>query len=214
MDSPQLHIELYFLAFLQRNLLGMGSEVAWASGKPDIEYVFLYEEARTAAYLGQLRKARELSHHAEVSAEGVGEEETSAGYQDGRALWEALFGNNAEAHQTATAALHRPAGRYPQYAAALALAIAGDSGRAQAFADDSSKRFPEDTIVQSNLVPLIHAQVNIGRGNPSKAIEILQSASLYELGETSILYPAYLRGQAYLKCKGMASGGKRISENS
>jgi tetratricopeptide (TPR) repeat protein len=39
------------------------------------------------------------------------------------------------------------------------------------------------------------------RGNPGKAIELLQPASRYELGWAALVYPNYSRGQAYLQMR-------------
>ena len=74
----------------------------------------------------------------------------------------------------------------------------------EALADDLAKRFPEDTLVQFNYLPTIHAQVALTRNDSSKAIDALQAAAPYELGQPGYsvffvcLYPAYLRGNAYI----------------
>jgi len=90
----------------------------------------------------------------------------------------------------------------------LALAFAGDTKGTQLqvekLANDLAKRFPEDTLVQFNYLPTIHAQLALNRTNPSKAIEALQASSPYELATTAVhfnfigLYPVYVRGEAYL----------------
>jgi hypothetical protein len=210
-DSASLRIYLYVLAFLQNDTVGMAQQVAWSAGKPGVEDILLAEEADTAAYSGRLRKAREFSRRAVASAERAEEKETAAGYEADAALREALFGNAAEARQRAAAALGLSAGRDVQHGAALTLALAGDVARAQALADDLAKRFPEDTIVQFNYLPTIHAQLALTRNDhakssgagSSKAIEALQAASPYELGSpgsafSPALYPVYVRGETYL----------------
>jgi len=164
----------------------------------------LYAEADTAAYSGRFGKARELSRRAVASAEQAQEKETAAGYEAEAALRGALFGNAPAARQRVAAALALSTGREIQYGAALALAIAGDADRANALADDLAKRFPEDTFAQFNYLPTIRAQLALSRGESSKAIEVLQAAAPYELGTpdvgglTPVLYPVYVRGQAYL----------------
>src|SRR5207253_1402769 len=54
------------------------------------------------------------------------------------------------------------------------------------------------TIVRSSYLPTIHAQLALIRNDSSKAIEVLQAATPYELGLISLLYPVYVRGEAYL----------------
>jgi hypothetical protein len=64
---------------------------------------------------------------------------------------------------------------------------------------DLGKRFPEDTIAQFNYLPTLHAQLALGRNDTSKAIEVLQAAAPYELGNVGYaLSPIYTRGEAYL----------------
>jgi eukaryotic-like serine/threonine-protein kinase len=204
-DSPWLRIDLYQIAFLQNDSKGMAQQVAWSAGKPGVEDVLLAYEADTAAYHGQLGKAREFSRRAVASAEHAQEKETAAAYQAEASLSEALFGNGAAARELANAARLLSMARDVQYRTALALAFAGDVARAQALADDLAKRFRDDTIVQFNHLPTIQAQLALKDDNASKAIERVQAASLYELGFAGAsngfspnLYPVYVRGQAYL----------------
>jgi tetratricopeptide (TPR) repeat protein len=201
LDSPALRFDLYLLAFLQNDAAGMAEQVAWTAGKPGVEDVLLYFEADTAAYSGRLGKAREFSRRAVASAQHAEEKETAAGYEADAALREALFGNPVEARQRAAAALALSTGRYVQFGAALALALAGDVGRARALVDDLAKRFPEDTVVQFNYLPTLRAQLAVDHND---AIEALQAATPYELGAagsgvfTPALCPVYVRGKAYL----------------
>jgi tetratricopeptide (TPR) repeat protein/predicted Ser/Thr protein kinase len=198
LDSPPLRFKLYVLAFLKNDGAGMAQEVVWSAGRPGVEDALLGGEADTAAYSGRLAKARELSRRAVTSAERAEEKENAAGNEAEAALREALFGNAAETRQRAAAALVFSTGRDVQFYAALARAFAGDAARAQALADDLAKRFPEDTIVQFNYLPTIHAQLALDRNEASKAIEALRAATPYELGQGGGLYPVYVRGEAYL----------------
>jgi eukaryotic-like serine/threonine-protein kinase len=200
LDSPGLRYFLYLLAFSQNDAAGMAQQAAWAAGKPGIEDVLLALEADTVAYSGRLGEAREFSQRAMASAERAEEKEVAASYEAEAALREALFGNAAEARQRAAAALALSTGRDVQYGAALATALAGNAARAQALADDLGKRFPENTVVQFNYLPTLHAQIALSRNDTSKAIEALQAAGPYELGNVGFmaLYPVYVRGEAYL----------------
>jgi eukaryotic-like serine/threonine-protein kinase len=161
----------------------------------------LYFEANTAAYSGQLNKSREFSRQAVASAERAGEKDRAAAAEANAAISEALFGNVAEARQRAMAATAESSGQDGQYAAALALALAGDSSRAQGIADEMAKRFPDDTIVQFNYLPAIRAQLALNRNDAAKATEALQAATPYELGiagSTTFsinLYPVMYEGK-------------------
>jgi len=191
-DPALLHIILYQLAFLKNDAVGMARQVASSAGKPGVEDVLLASEADTAAYSGRLEKAREFSRRAVSAAERAEEKEVAAGYEAGAALMEALLGNRAQARERAASALVLSTGRYVQYGAALALALAGDAARAQALTDDLAKRF--------HYLSTLHAQLALNHNNTLKAIETLQAAIPYELGSVGYvtLYPAFVRGEVYL----------------
>ena len=197
-DSFYLRFYTYQISFLKRDTAGMAQQVGWATGKPEAEAGFLDSEASTNAFYGRLEKARELERRAVVSAQRGQLTELAASGEANAALREALFGNAAEARHRSAAALKLSKGHDVQAGAALALAIAGDTTQAQALANDLSKRYPEDTIVQFVYLPQIRAQIALGRNNPTNSVELLRAAEPYELGQNSVLYPAYVRGQAYL----------------
>jgi eukaryotic-like serine/threonine-protein kinase len=203
--SSFLHLMLYYLAFLRDDSAGMAEQVTWAAGKPGRrEVMILPVEAGTAAYYGQLGKARAFFNEGVATTKRAGRKETAASYEAGAALTEALFGNATAARHGVAVALRISADQSVQYEAALALALIRDTARAQALADDLAKRFPEGTIVQFNYLPTLHAQLALDDGDASKAIEFLQSATPYEQGVGSLRnnssgYPIYVRGEAYLE---------------
>src|SRR5229473_631437 len=204
LDSNLAHI-LYGISFYRNDTADMARQVASAAGKAGDQDLLFALEADTAAYFGHLGKAREFSRRAADSAEREGQKETAAGYYAVSALREALFGDPAKTRQDATVAKGRSRGRDVDYGVALALAYAGDASQAQAFADDLSKRFPEDTVVRFNYLPTLRAKLALLRSNPQQALGVLRGAAPYELGLPSLsiynwpnLYPVYLRGEAYL----------------
>jgi eukaryotic-like serine/threonine-protein kinase len=204
-DSGDLRLYLYQLAFLKHDESAMAQQIAHSAGKPGEENAMLLLEAETAAYLGKLNAARDFSRQAVAAAARAGEKEMAADCEAEAALWEALYGNAAAAKQRASSTLAQSSGHDAQYAAALTLAISGDSARARSIAEELEKRFPEDTIVRFNYLPTLRAQLALNSpGGAAKAIEALASATPYELGVPGgttfwvNLYPVYMRGQAYL----------------
>jgi eukaryotic-like serine/threonine-protein kinase len=197
LDNPTNHLQLYNIDFLQHDAAGMEREAAALMGKPGFEDVMLDTESDTAAYAGQFSKARELTRRASESAQRADEKETAAGYEAEAAWREALVGNMNLAKQQAQAALALSTGRDVEAISAFALGLAGDSSQAMRLAADLAKRFPEDTIVQSNYLPTIHAVTSLQGGSAGKAIEALAPVAPYELGSAGqALYPVYLRGEA------------------
>lgn len=197
-SSFWLRVKLYKLAFLQNDTSSMQQQIAWSTGKPGVEDMLLAYESDTAAYFGKLGIAREFSRRAVESAERTEEKEVAAGYLANAALREALFGNAVEARQRAASALGLSTGQRVQFVAALALAFAGDAGRAQRLADDLGKRSPENTLIHFNYLPTIRAQLAICHNDSSRAMQVLQTAAPYDLGLQSGLYPIYVRGETYL----------------
>jgi eukaryotic-like serine/threonine-protein kinase len=100
-------------------------------------------------------------------------------------------------------------GRGLEYSVAFVLAVAGDSSRSQTLTDDLANRFPENTRLVFAYLPTLRALLALNHREPSKAVELLQTASPYELGTVVFassmrlgpLYPAYVRGEAYLAAR-------------
>jgi predicted Zn-dependent protease len=115
---------------------------------------------------------------------------------------EALVGHLPAARETAAKSLARSRTTVPLVA--LALALAGSAGPAQALMEELAKRYPQDTLLKTVSTPSVLAAAEISRGNPRRAVELLDSATTYELGSNYVLY---LRGQAYLR----AGGGKEAA---
>ena len=198
-DSPELHLTLYWVNFLQHDSAGMAAEAAQMLGKPGHEDQMLNYEADTAVFTGQLSKARTLTRQAINAALKADEKEAAALYMAEAAVREALVGNGNLAKRQAHAALELSKGRDVAALSAISLGMAGDIATANRLAGDLSQRFPEDTIVQSNYLPAIHI---VALGGKTRELPALA----YELGgnlETAnfVLYPVYLRGQAYLAAK-------------
>jgi hypothetical protein len=209
LDGPSVHLNLYGVDFLQHDAAGMERETAALMGKPGWEDVMLYSEADTAAYGGEFAKARKLTERAADSAQRADDKEQAAGYNAGAAVREALVGNMALAKQDAQAALALATGKDVEGYSAIALGLAGDSAQAEHLAYDLGKRFLEDTFVQTQYLPMIHAALE--SGDAGKAVEALTAAAPYEMGaQTKLpLCPVYLRGDAYLALKqGAAAAGE------
>jgi tetratricopeptide (TPR) repeat protein len=204
LDSPDLHLYRYHLAFLESDPSAMQEQSLWASGKAE-EDGQLSDESDTEAYYGRLVKARELTLRAVESAKRNGSIDTAALWQVNEALREAEFGNMALARKAAADAMSLSSKPDIALLAALALARSGDTVQSLALANKVAAEFDRDTMIQAYWLPTIRAAVAIGRGDPQKAVELLTMASEYELGEPiqwpshGTLYPVYVRGEAYLR---------------
>jgi serine/threonine protein kinase/Tfp pilus assembly protein PilF len=206
MDDYFLHNTLYTLAFLDSDAAVMAEQERWFASEPEYENFGLALAADSEAYVGHLGKARELTKRAVESAVRADSKENGAIWQANAALQQADYGNPAKARQTAAEALKlAPTSQGVDSEAALAFAIAGDTSRAEALAQDLGKRYPLDTQMQSLWLPAIQAQLALNKKTPAAALTTLEAAlPPIEYGEIqfatniSCLYPTYVRGQAYL----------------
>ncbi len=197
LDAVGEHVDLYLLGFLEGDKATMQHEVDWTKGKPD-EFVMLETVAEATAASGRIQQARELYRHAVDSAQQAKLPENMAGILARQARAEAEVGNPAQAREGVQTALATDRGRFVLPFAGFAAATAGDVAQATAIADELSKRFPLDTLVNTVWVPSIHGQIELSRGNPGKAIEVLQAALPFDFGWPARVMPSYVRGQAYL----------------
>jgi eukaryotic-like serine/threonine-protein kinase len=82
-----------------------------------------------------------------------------------------------------------------QESAVLAAAVCGNGKQALPLAQELSKKFPEDTLIQDVYVPLAKAFVALAEGRPEEAVAAAKPSKPYDS-----LYPgSYVQGLAYLR---------------
>jgi serine/threonine protein kinase/Flp pilus assembly protein TadD len=201
LDEVYLHQARYLLAFRQGDAAEMERQTAWSRGKDGIEDAFLSLQSDTQAFYGHLEKARELSRRAAELAARAGSRETAALWQVNAALREAEFGNADAARRGVDAALALAPGHDIKILAAFSLARIGNQSRAKALAQEMVKNDPASTVLTGYWLPVIQAAIELSQDNPARAEKLLEVTAPYELGNPNpfgYLYPAYVRGQAYL----------------
>jgi len=207
LDTGVLRWNVYYVAFLQGDVAQMRQQLAWGAGNPGDEAPLLSTHSDTEAYYGRLSQARDFSRRAVDSAVRADSKESAALWQVNAALREAELGNTASAKQEVTKALALSHGRDVNVAAALTLARTGDAPRAKALDEKLERSYPTTTMLKLYWLPTINAAIELNKGNSSQALLLLEAAAPYELGTGGMsitsLYPAYVRGQAYL----LASNG-------
>jgi ATP/maltotriose-dependent transcriptional regulator MalT len=183
----------------------MERQIQLVRDMPGAEDWLFSQQSDTAAYSGQLTKARDFSRRAVESAQRNDLNEVAAIWRMNAALREVEFGNSSHARDAVEEGLRLADTRDSQVLAALILARAGDGARAQALADRLERRFPQNTELNSYWLPSVRAAIQLDRGKPLEALKTLEVTLPFELGYPrpeleggSLVYPAYLRGQAYL----------------
>ncbi|MGE5360071.1 MAG: tetratricopeptide repeat protein [Bacteroidales bacterium] len=195
-----------YLAFLRGDTQTVDRLLAEAGDKPGEVDALLSLQSDTEAYLGRLRKARDLSRRAVDEALRVGAREAAAGWRVNAALREAEFGQAREAREAVADALRLAPGRDVVALAALASARAGDTGRAEQLLRDLVKSHPLNTVIKAYWGPTTAAAVELARANPAAAVDRLKATAPYEMGSPppiglATMYPVYLRGAALLQLR-------------
>ncbi len=105
LDTPDLLLLQYYVAFLKGDKAGMEAAAARARGRAGAEDSMYHSQALALARSGHVELARTMSRRAVDLAQQAGQRERAATYQIGAAVWEALFGNASAAKQSAWEAL-------------------------------------------------------------------------------------------------------------
>jgi DNA-binding winged helix-turn-helix (wHTH) protein len=120
------------------------------------------------------------------------------------ALELAEVGKDVEARRYVGKADGSPLGRNDKIALVLALARSGRTAESARLADQISEERPEDTLVQHYFIPTIRAAIKLRQNDPETAIDLLRGTAKYDLaftGSFESVYPAYIRGLAYLELR-------------
>lgn len=203
----QFSLIRYAIAFLRNDKVAMEREATQRQAKLQAQGWFEHQEARTLAYQGRLKEAARLSDRAVTFARQGGFLERAAQFEGARAAWNALFEIRGEAQRSAAVALSLYRSRDADYGPAFALALLRDSAQARKIKADLEERFPGDTSVQFNYLPVLRALEALNHGDPAGALDMTQAAAPYDLAVPRIaffcssffgaLYPIYVRGLAY-----------------
>src|SRR4030095_9278102 len=211
-SEGSLLLTQYFVAFLTGNDDELRRTATAARKSPATEDSISHIEALALARSGQLQDARRMAAVAVQIAQKSARRERAGLFQAATAVWEVFYGNAVAARQSATRALELGrGGREVDYAAAFALALAGDLRQSRALPQELARELPEDTSVQFLYLPTLRALFSLNSPTPdaAAAIQALQTASRYDLalgrvgfiGRFGGLYPNYVRGLAYLAAR-------------
>jgi DNA-binding winged helix-turn-helix (wHTH) protein/Flp pilus assembly protein TadD len=117
-------------------------------------------------------------------------------------LEDAEVGRVVQARRHESEADKRKLDRDDKLVLALALSRSGRTEEAGKLADQISAERPEDTLVQNYFAPTIRAAIKLQQHDPAAVIDLLRGTAKYDLAVTEsfdFVYPAYIRGLAYLK---------------
>lgn len=158
--GARIHQRFLEIAYIEGDQAAVAREIQWYAGRPE-EYISFGLQAANRNVLGQRRESSKLYKRAAETALHRGLTDVAADFEEADARADALSGNCGTAYH-----LGRPA---------LALALCGDAAGAEKIAAETSKRLPNGTIWNAVQLPEIRAAIELQRGQPANAVELLAS---------------------------------------
>jgi serine/threonine protein kinase/tetratricopeptide (TPR) repeat protein len=207
-DNTDFHICLYQTAFIEGDEATMEEHLAWFSGQPN-EYVALNLQTGAAVFRGEWRRSQDFSRRAIDLAAKSDAKAVAAQYAAEQALRIVFWSSGAGLPSAGDERLKLVIKTQTQNAlrlerssltlsrTALALALAGQQREAERLADELSREFPKDTLVNNLWLPIIRAAAELQNGKAKEAIEELETAKRFE--RAAEFYPQYIRALAYLQ---------------
>jgi eukaryotic-like serine/threonine-protein kinase len=198
-DSPELRIQRSRLAFIEGDR-GTLDQIFDDEARGPNRVVFLRVRAQFEAQQGHFDSTDRLQLQASKLSSDPEDISDALVHS---ALRNAEAGRAIQARKTEDHALQSKLDRNQRMILALSLARTGRTEEAERLADEVSQEAPLDTIVQRYLVPTVRAAVKLQQHDPGAAIDLLRETVQYDLAYTfqsfNSLYPAYIRGLAYLE---------------
>ena len=196
-DSLDLRIQRFRLAFIEGDRNTLDRIFADEAHGPN-QVRFLRERSRFELQQGHFDASDRLDLQASKLSSDLEDISTALVFS---ALQNAEAGRAIQARKTQDQALQNKLERNRRMVLALSLARSGRTDEASRLADEVGQEAPLDTIVQKYLVPTVRAAIKLQQHDPAAAIDLLRETVPYDLADThsfDYLYPAYIRGLAYL----------------
>jgi len=188
---------LFQLALLAGDGQDAATHLEWARDKPR-EFDIIGAKGQAAGWSGRVREARQLYEDAARMADLRNLPEVGTSHLVWATSMEFAYGNMEHAIQLARRVLDRTPDYDSRLRGALILGVSGAREEAEAIANELATSNPEHTLINSVLVPIVRAGIELGNGQPSRALEHLAIVAPYELGFIAALIPVYLRALSYL----------------
>jgi serine/threonine protein kinase/tetratricopeptide (TPR) repeat protein len=194
----------YWIAFYNHEPAKMSEICSQDAASPGLAVTLMVQQARTAAYDGQLRASHAYALEVAHNAQGPDKVEFAATREAEEGLWEAEFGKTRSAQQDIAEALKTAGDRQStdvEIVTALARSTLGKERQAEVTVNKIRKQSPLNTLVKQYWVPVIEARVALRHNQPERALDILRATTPYELGifnPLPCMYSVYERGQAHL----------------
>jgi DNA-binding winged helix-turn-helix (wHTH) protein/tetratricopeptide (TPR) repeat protein len=195
-SSVGFHRACFDAAFASRNEVVMQRELRSVEGE-DEECELIADSAWVAMYHGKISDSRRLFHKAQQAATRNNELDLEADIGLDEAMLEADVGSLPAARADVRRVLQLPFEGVSQQAyAARVLARSGNTSEAMVTAKKAETMAPLDDIVNSGMLPIARALIQLQKANPDGALKTLQSRDFDLCCRLPVA--EYYRGLAYL----------------
>jgi tetratricopeptide (TPR) repeat protein len=190
----------YFLAFVQGDSRTMAHELESSVGVRETNSAFGWQ-GRTSSADGRVKTAHDQFRRGIQMSRQGNFAEVAAQLTMEDAEIHAIAGQCAEARSEVSPGLSLSRDNLTLERASRVLALCGADSEALTLSADLAKRFPEATLTVRVSLPVTAAALAMQRGDPARALELLEPVRQYDRAPSLEFWPAYLRGQAYLALK-------------
>ena len=195
------HLVLTDIAYMRADRPTWEHELEASKGT-SLESFLLFFNAGWHAAQGKLRESRQFWERAHDEAMTSGAKDFAGTMLIVDAYVDALYGNDAAAHQKCSQALGLSTGSDVKTGAALVYALTDEAQKSAALVAAVRKDDPDNRLIQSYVIPQIQAALEIQKNQLAQAITTLEPLRTHEFGtgpQGTGVAPPYLRGEAYLK---------------
>ncbi len=196
LDHVAYHLFLFWIGYFEHDTAEIHKQLDWMRTH-NYEHFALQHESQLASLEGRWTQSLEFSRRAGAEAEKYGEKELPAALAAWDAHTGALFGDCKTAKQRAGEVLSMTENNIFLADAAFALAMCGEERQALKIADDLAARFPKDAVLRELRLPTVRAAVELQRGRPDQAIELLRSTGHDEVNFLN--FAPFVHGFALLR---------------
>jgi eukaryotic-like serine/threonine-protein kinase len=203
-EAPYMYFSAYLIAVSEKNAPAMETALSKVSKIPGYEDQSLQLQAVVAAYRGQLKNAADLTRRSVDASRRLDARDRAAVTTAFYALYLNAAGDSPAGTRATHEAMAMSDDRSTRGLVLINLGLGGQSAEFARYAQETSKKFPEDTAIQAVYLPMGRASLAIAEKHPDLAIQILAPVEQYDLGAMVpgfALTSAYIRGLALLQAK-------------
>jgi hypothetical protein len=198
LDSYPIRRMAYLVAFYEGDSATMARQVEASVGSGQIDAAYGWQ-AHSGAFNGSIRTAHEQFRRGIQMAFQGGLRDAAAQLAVEDAEAHAIVGQCAEALREVRGGLAWSRDHDSVERGSRVLALCGRADEALRLLQELAERFGDATLTVRVSVPLTTAAIAVQRGDPWRALEVLEPVRPYDHAPTTEFWSAYLRGQAYLQ---------------